>query len=82
VITTECRVSHAKVKLGYPSIQLSDEFLGSMDYICTNLNMTLGFETDFNVNSVMFEEEYLSQIDNFNDVEDDEMFYTIIDDDP
>jgi hypothetical protein len=34
--------------------------------------MTLGNDTDLNVNSVLFEEEYLSQIDIFKDVPDDE----------
>lgn len=48
-----------------------------MDYICTNLTLTLGQETDFNINSIMFEEEYLSQIDYFNGVEEDETFFSI-----
>jgi hypothetical protein len=55
IITAEGKLTHANAKLGYPSIQLSDEFLGSMDYICTNLTMTLRHETDFNINSIMFE---------------------------
>lgn len=50
-----------------------------MDYICTNLTMALDNYSNFNINSIMFEEEYLSQIDNFNDVEESETFYSIDD---
>jgi len=31
--------------------------------------MALDNYSNFNINSIMFEEEYLSQIDNFNDVD-------------
>ena len=79
IITVEGKLVHGRAKMGYPSIQLSDEFLGEMDYICTNLTMALDNYSNFNINSIMFEEEYLSQIDNFNDVEESETFYSIDD---
>jgi hypothetical protein len=41
--------------------------------------MALDNYSNFNINSIMFEEEYLSQIDNFNDVEESETFYSIDD---
>ena len=30
-----------------------------MDYICYNFNMTLLNETDMNINTILFEEQYL-----------------------
>jgi hypothetical protein len=58
-IVIEGKVTHDGVRLGYPTLQLTDEFMGEMDYICSNVNMTLLNDTDLNINSVLFEEQYL-----------------------
>lgn len=65
----EGSIHHGPTKAGYPSLQLTDQFLGEVGVLCKDVNCSLLNETDLQINTFLFGEEYLEQIDGMSEDE-------------
>jgi hypothetical protein len=78
VVSVEGKIQHEGVKVGNLSISLTQQFLGEIDRICSNSNATLLGDSNFNINTVLFEEHFLSQMGDLEEFSlDDNSFYSI-----
>lgn len=59
IISVEGRIQHEGVKVGTLAVSLTEQFLGDIDRLVNN-NATLLGDSNFNINTVLFEEHYLS----------------------
>lgn len=69
-------MEHKGVKVGTLATSLTEQYLGQIDKLVSS-NANLCGDSNFNINTVLFEEHYLSMFGEMQELNDDSGFYSI-----